>query len=169
MDRSETRRGGEDRYRLPQNIAERPGGMVVPNDRGDEVYRIERSMHTLDESILLQSMKGELLCQIGIQAARVSERVPILDARAGILATVVRMKRSPVRDAFLVQTGMQTLWSITGAIAAYDYRIREHSREIAIVSRRWFRMRETYGVEVMAGKPTALVLAVAICLDLTVR
>jgi uncharacterized protein YxjI len=36
---------------------------------------------------------------------------------------------------------------------------------VARVSKRWFRVRETYGVEIAPGEDNALLLAVTVCID----
>ena len=36
---------------------------------------------------------------------------------------------------------------------------------VARISRKWFRIRDTYGVEVAAGQNDAFMIAVAVCLD----
>ncbi len=36
---------------------------------------------------------------------------------------------------------------------------------VAEVSERWFRVRDTYGVEIAPGKDDALILAVVVCID----
>ena len=36
---------------------------------------------------------------------------------------------------------------------------------VATVSKRWFRVRDTYGVEIAPGEDDALVLAIAVCVD----
>ena len=36
---------------------------------------------------------------------------------------------------------------------------------MAEVSKRWFRVRDAYGIEVAPGQDDALILAVAICID----
>jgi uncharacterized protein YxjI len=33
------------------------------------------------------------------------------------------------------------------------------------VSKRWFRVRDTYGVEIAPGEDDALILAIAVCVD----
>jgi len=36
---------------------------------------------------------------------------------------------------------------------------------VAEVSKRWFRARETYGIEIAPGQDDALILAVTVCVD----
>ena len=36
---------------------------------------------------------------------------------------------------------------------------------MAEVSKRWFRVRDTYGIEIAADEDQALILAAAVCID----
>jgi uncharacterized protein YxjI len=40
---------------------------------------------------------------------------------------------------------------------------------VATVSKKWFRVRETYGVEIGPGQDDALILAVTVCIDSMTR
>ena len=52
-----------------------------------------------------------------------------------------------------------------GNIVDHEYEIDRGGYKIAQVSRRWFRMRDAYGIEIAQGQNDALVLAVAVCID----
>ena len=43
--------------------------------------------------------------------------------------------------------------------------IERDGETVAEVSRRWFRVRDTYGIEVAPGEDDALILAAAVCID----
>jgi uncharacterized protein YxjI len=43
--------------------------------------------------------------------------------------------------------------------------IDREGQAVARVSKRWFRVRDTYGVEIAPGEDDALVLAIAVCVD----
>jgi uncharacterized protein YxjI len=45
-------------------------------------------------------------------------------------------------------------WELTGA-----------DRVVGRISRQWFKVRDTYGVEVEPGEDEVLVIAVAVCVD----
>ena len=40
---------------------------------------------------------------------------------------------------------------------------------VAEVSKRWFRIRDTYGIEIAPGQDDALILAVTVCIDQMAR
>ena len=52
-----------------------------------------------------------------------------------------------------------------GSIADHEYEIEADGHKIAEVSKKWFRARDTYGVQVLAGQDPALVLAVTVAVD----
>jgi uncharacterized protein YxjI len=52
-----------------------------------------------------------------------------------------------------------------GNIVDHEYKIERGGEVIAEVSRRWFRVRDTYGVEIDPGQDAALILATVVCID----
>jgi uncharacterized protein YxjI len=52
-----------------------------------------------------------------------------------------------------------------GNIVDHEYTIERGGDKVAEVSKRWFRVRDTYGIQVSPGQDDALVLAVAVCID----
>ena len=56
-----------------------------------------------------------------------------------------------------------------GNIVDHEYKIERDGDQVAEVSKRWFRVRDTYGIEVAAGQDDALILAVTVCIDQMAR
>jgi uncharacterized protein YxjI len=54
---------------------------------------------------------------------------------------------------------------VHGNIVDHEYAIERDGKKIAEVSKRWFRVRDTYGIEIAPGQDDALILAVAACLE----
>jgi uncharacterized protein YxjI len=55
--------------------------------------------------------------------------------------------------------------SAKGNVVEHEYEIERDGEKVAEISKRWFRVRETYGIEVAPGEDPALILAVAVCID----
>ncbi|MEZ4715294.1 MAG: hypothetical protein R2851_04295 [Caldilineaceae bacterium] len=53
-----------------------------------------------------------------------------------------------------------------GNILNHEYRIERGRQTIATVSRKWFRIRDSYGVEVAPGEDAALMLAITVVIDM---
>jgi uncharacterized protein YxjI len=52
-----------------------------------------------------------------------------------------------------------------GNIVDHEYKIERNGNQVAEVSRKWFRVRDSYGVELAPGQDDALLLAVTVCID----
>ena len=53
----------------------------------------------------------------------------------------------------------------TGNIVDHEFEIERDGNKVAEVSKKWFRVRDSYGIEVAPGQDDALILAIAICID----
>ena len=56
-----------------------------------------------------------------------------------------------------------------GNIVDHEYKIERGGDKVAEVSKRWFRIRDTYGIEIAPGQDDALILAVTVCIDQMTR
>ena len=52
-----------------------------------------------------------------------------------------------------------------GNITDHEFEIESDGTKVAEVSKKWFRVRDSYGVEVAPGQDEALILAIAVCID----
>jgi uncharacterized protein YxjI len=54
---------------------------------------------------------------------------------------------------------------VKGNILDHEYTIGEGRDKVAEVSKKWFRLRDSYGVAIEAGQDDIVILAVAVCID----
>ena len=52
-----------------------------------------------------------------------------------------------------------------GNLVDHEYEITRDGDVVATVSKRWFAVRDTYGVAVAPSEDDALVLAITVCID----
>lgn len=153
------------RYRIPQHVAAVPGAVVVRSDRGVAAFEIDGGAQATGDAIRLRDLNSGGACLINGSALRSGDHIEIVDQNKVTQATIERVELSPVRDQFTVRIDAETSWAVEGMVASYEYWIRDRNGEIAHISRRWFRARESYGVQIPAGQSDLVVLAIAICLD----
>ena len=72
---------------------------------------------------------------------------------------------APLREHYSVELADGGEWTVKGNIVDHQYEIVSHAGKIAEIGKKWFRVRDTYGVQVSPGLDDALVLAVAIVVD----
>ncbi|MEV6491612.1 LURP-one-related family protein, partial [Actinoplanes sp. NPDC051633] len=81
------------------------------------------------------------------------------------VATVKKAHLTPLRDRWVVHMEHDPEMDVTGNITDHEYTIARGGREVAVVTKRWLRMRDTYTVDVAGGEDPALVLAVVAVVD----
>jgi uncharacterized protein YxjI len=77
------------------------------------------------------------------------------------VAMVHKALITPLRDRYVVKVEGGHDLGVQGNILAHEYRIGN----VATVSKKWFRVRDSYGVEIALGQNDVLILAATVCID----
>jgi len=70
-----------------------------------------------------------------------------------------------IRDRFKIEVEGGADMHAHGNLIDHEYEIEQYGKTIATVSKKWFRIKETYGVEIQPDQDDALLLAVTVCID----
>jgi uncharacterized protein YxjI len=73
---------------------------------------------------------------------------------------------NPFVDRFTVDIPGPDDLEMTGSLFEHEYTISRAGQVVAVVSKRWFSMTETYGVDIAPGQDDSLILACVLALDL---
>lgn len=133
----------------------------IQNDQGQRVFKVDGKALRMRDTLFFRDMQGHELCKIQSRVARVRDSMEIEGPAGGRIALVQKAMISPLRDRFVVKIGDGPDLDVQGNILAHEYRIGK----VATVSRKWFRIRDSYGVEVAPGQNDVLILAVTVVLD----
>jgi len=82
------------------------------------------------------------------------------------LATVKKAIITPIRDRWTVKIKSGPNLDVQGNILDHEYQIKEGRHKVAEVSKKWFPLRDTYGVKVAEGQDDVLILAVTVAIDI---
>jgi uncharacterized protein YxjI len=72
---------------------------------------------------------------------------------------------SPLRERWKVDVESGDDLEIQGNVVDHEYEIESGGRKVAEISKRWFRVRDTYGVQIAPGSDVPLLLAVTVAVD----
>ena len=89
----------------------------------------------------------------------------IEDRDGRTVATVKKALITPLRDRWSVNVADGPDLEVKGNILDHEYTIEDGRSTVAEVSKKWFRVADTYGVEVAPGQSPVLMLAVTAVLD----
>jgi uncharacterized protein YxjI len=137
---------------------------VIENDRGDRVFRLDGKALRARKTILFEDMDGHELCKIQERMLRARDSMEIEDPDGHRVAMVHKAMIAPLRERWVIETDGPDL-HVQGNIVDHEYTIERDGQKVAEVSKRWFRVRDTYGVEVSPGENDVLILASAAVID----
>jgi uncharacterized protein YxjI len=110
-------------------------------------------------------MNGQELCRIQQRMLRVKDTMEIEGPNGEAVAHVKKALITPLRDRYVVKIGNGPDLDVKGNILDHEFRIVDGHATVAEVSKRWFRVRDSYGVEVVPGQDDIVLLAATVCID----
>ena len=73
---------------------------------------------------------------------------------------------TPLRERYQVKIGNGPDLDVQGNILDHEYRVESNGLKVAEVSKKWFRARDTCGVEIAPGQNDIVVLAGTVAIDM---
>ena len=137
---------------------------VIETAQGRPAFRVDGKALRVRNTIKIDDTRGRT--QYTVQERMLRLKATMVIERDG--RTVARIKKAlvtPLRDRFDVNVAGQPPLHVRGNVLDHEYTITRNGTTVATVSKRWFRVRDTYGVEVSPGEDDAFVLAVTAAID----
>jgi uncharacterized protein YxjI len=153
------------RYLIQERIFSLTNDFWIEDENGNRVFYVDGRALSLRETFELRDAAGELRALIRKKVFALRDTMNIEDA-AGVIATVRPAFFSPFKHRYEIDLADGTRLEAVGNFADKDWEITgPDGLVVAQISRQWFRLRDTYGVDVAPGADDALVIAVAVCID----
>lgn len=138
----------------------------IENDRGRKVFKVDGKAIRVRGTLLFEDAQGRELYKIQERIARVRDTMNIEDGRGRPAAKVHNALITPLRDRWQITIPGGENLSTQGNILNHEYRIERGRQTIATVSKKWFRIRDSYGVDIASGEDAALMLAITVVIDM---
>ena len=152
------------RYQLREKMFSIGDDFWIETDDGRRAYKVNGKALRIRSTFVIENQSGEELLKI--QEKKLSIRDAMRIERGDTtVATVKKALVSPLRQRFTVELDNGSELKVKGNIIDHEYEIERDGTKIAEVSKRWFRVRDTYGIEIAEGENDALILATTVCLD----
>jgi uncharacterized protein YxjI len=135
----------------------------IENSEGHRAFKVDGKAVRLRQTFILEDASGAEVAKI--QERKLTVRDTMKIERAGGGDATVRKALVGFRDRFKIDVDGGPDLTAHGNILDHEYEIDSDGDTVATVSKRWFRVRETYGVEIEPGADEALVLAITVCID----
>jgi uncharacterized protein YxjI len=165
-ERREEREGyGPTRYQMRQRMISVGDDYMIENDRGERVFKLDGKALRIRKTIRFEDMDGHELVKIQERMLHVRDSMEIEGPDGHRLAMVQKAMIDPLRERWVVKMEDGPDLHVHGNIVDHEYRLERDGAPVAEVSMRWFRVRDTYGVEVAPGENDVLILATTAVID----
>jgi uncharacterized protein YxjI len=163
------RRGSATRYQMREKIVSIGDDFWIEDEHRQKVFKVDGKALRIRKTLKFEDLRGQTLCQIQERKLRIKDSMEVEDANGKQVAMVKKALISPIRDRFTVKIKNGPDLEVKGNILDHEYTIGEGRDKVAQVSKKWFRVRDTYGVEVDPNQDDIVILAVTVCIDQMAR
>jgi uncharacterized protein YxjI len=136
----------------------------VENEAGERVFKIDGKVLRIRDTLQMRDLETGAEYRIQERMVRVRDTLTI-QKNGRRAATVKKALVTPLRDRFTVSVAGMPDLAVKGNILDHEYRMLRNGERVAEVSKRWFRLRDTYGVEVAPEMDAGLAVACTVALD----
>ncbi|CAM5234364.1 LURP-one-related/scramblase family protein [Streptomyces coeruleorubidus] len=130
---------------------------------GSKVFLVDGKALRLRDTWELKDTQGHVLVDIHQKMLALRDTM-VLQRGGEPLATIRRKRLSLLRNHYRVSLADGSELDVSGKILDREFAVEYDGELLAVISRRWLTVRDTYGVEVVhEDADPALLIAVAVC------
>jgi uncharacterized protein YxjI len=136
----------------------------IEDDRGNKVFLVDGKAMRLRDTFELKDTHGRVLIDIHQKMFALRDTM-VIERDGEPLARIRRKRLSLLRNHYRVSLADgSTELDVSGKILDREFAIEYDGELLAVISRRWLHVRDTYGVDVVReDADPALLIAVAVC------
>ena len=155
---------GDDRvrYQMREKLISIGDDYWVEDADGNKAYKVDGKAARIRDTWKLEDASGNDVATIRERKLSVRDAITI---ELGDRKVVVKKALVGIRDRFHIDVDDGPDMKAHGNIVDHEYEIEQDGDTIAEVSKKWFRIRDSYGVEIDAGADPVLVLSITVAID----
>ncbi len=152
------------RYQLRQKLFAFGDDFTVKDETGADRYIVDGKVFSLGHRVIIRDTQGNEEATIH---QRIIALLPTYEiTRNGQDLAEVRKRLALFHDRYTVDIPGPDDLEAQGDLLDHEYVFTRAGQTVAAVSKQWFALTDTYGVEVAPGVDDVLILASAIVIDL---
>jgi len=138
----------------------------IEDEAGEKVFKVDGKAVRMRQTFVLEDTQGNEVAKIQERKLHVRDTMRI---EIGDRSAEVRKRLIGIRDHYKIELEGGDEYKAHGNIVDHEYEIEHGDITVARISKKWFRVRDTYGVEIAAKQDVVLLLAITVCVDTMAR
>jgi uncharacterized protein YxjI len=130
------------RFQMHQKMMSIGDDYWIEDDDGHHVYKVDGKVARLRDTWVLEDLQGNEVASIKEKALSIRDKIKITlppDGEATVKKALVGF-----RDRFHIEVNNGDDLKAKGNIVDHEYEIERDGHKIAEISKKWFRIRDTY-------------------------
>lgn len=153
------------RYLMRQKFWAWGDDFVIKDEHGRDLYYVDGRAFSWGDKLSFQDSAKRELAFIRQKLLNWGPTYEIA-VHGRVTAVVKKHLFTLLRCRFTVDVPGPDDLEATGSFLDHEYRLERHGQAVAEISKRWFRMTDTYGIDINSGEDDVLILATAVVIDL---
>jgi uncharacterized protein YxjI len=154
------------RYVMRQDLFSFGDDFTIKDDTGRDAFVVDGKVFSIGNKLtFLDASSKQELARIEQKLIALSPKYEVI--RDGRVAAVVQKQLfTLLRCKFTVDVPGPDDLEAKGNLLEHEYTFERGGRDVARVSKKWFTLRDTYGVDIDADQDAVLILASAVVIDM---
>ncbi|MEA2563816.1 MAG: hypothetical protein QOH06_5320 [Acidobacteriota bacterium] len=153
------------RYLMTEKLIALGEDFMIQDESGRDVYFVDGKALSFGDKLVFKDMAGNELARIEQKLLAWGPTYEVYrDGKQ--VATVKKSLFTVFRSKFTVDVPGPDDLEAQGDFLAHEYTFTRGTETVAQVSKRWFTIRHTYGIDIAPGQDDVLLLACAVVIDM---
>ena len=161
-DRSEG--GSPTAFKLQEKLFSIGDDFWIENGAGQRAFKVDGKALRIRKTLVIEDTAGREVATIKEKLVSIRD-VMTIERGGQPLATIKKALFTPLRERFEVDGGGGLTYDVKGRITDHQYTFERDGQQVAEVSKKWFSVRDSYGVEVGPNEDVGLILASVVAID----
>lgn len=164
-DRQEFRRGGSaDKYKMREKMFAIGDDFWIENEAGRRAYKVNGKLLRVRDTLIFEDPNGQELADLQSKFVTIRDKIKI-ERKGGSGALLTKDLLNVLGDDFAMKFDNGDEVHLKGNILDHEYQFYRGRDKIGEVSKKWFRIADTYGVQISGGEDHIMFLAAAVAMD----
>ena len=136
----------------------------IENSAGQRAYKVDGKALRIRKTLVIEDTAGQEVATVKEKLVSIRD-VMTIERGGQPIATIKKALFTPLRERFEVECANGIKYDVKGKITDHQYEFERDGNQVANVSKKWFRVRDSYGVEIGPNEDVPLVLAATVAID----
>lgn len=150
------------KYLIRQKIFSFGDKFTIKNEFNEDCYQVIGKVFSIGNKLFLNDMEGRELFFIQQKLMKLMPEYHLIKGED--IVAVVKKKLTFLKARFEI-TSTTGHYTIQGSPFGYNFQIFKDNRVVATVSKQFFAMADTYGIDISDSEDQAMMIALVIVID----